>query len=77
MANLAALCYMLPLALGIATMAQVGFAAGARDVRRARVSAGAGLLIACVLAVLIGVLLWVWESALVALYTVPIRRCAR
>jgi MATE family multidrug resistance protein len=68
-ANLAALCYMLPLALAIAVMAQVGQAAGARDWRRARVSAGAGLVLAGVLAALLGLLLWLGENLLVTAYT--------
>lgn len=68
-ANLAALCYMLPLALAIAAMAQVGQAAGARDWRRARVSAGAGLALAGVLATLLGLLLWLGENVLVRAYT--------
>lgn len=57
-ANLAALCYMLPLALAIATLAQVGQAAGARDWRRARCSIGAGLLLAGGLSTLLGLVLW-------------------
>ena len=68
-ANLAALCYMLPLALSIATLAQVGMAAGARDWLRARISVKAGLVLACGLATLLGVCLWVAETPLVAAYT--------
>ncbi len=64
-ANLAGICYMLPLALSIATLAQVGQAAGARDWPRARVAAGAGLLLACLLASILGFLLWLSEEALV------------
>jgi MATE family multidrug resistance protein len=68
-ANLAAICYMLPLALSIATLAQVGQAAGARDWRRAQVSAGAGLVMACALASVMGFLLWLIKEPLVAAYT--------
>lgn len=57
-ANLAALCYMLPLALAIATLAQVGQAAGAHDWRRARCAIGAGLLLAGTLSSLLGWGLW-------------------
>ncbi len=64
-ANLAAVCYMLPLALAIATLAQVGLAVGARDWRRAQVSAGAGLLLAGTLSIGLGFMLWLSEAALV------------
>jgi len=64
-ANLAAICYMLPLALAIATLAQVGLAAGASDWCRAQVSAGAGLLLAGTLATVLGLMLWLSEAALV------------
>ncbi|MFZ4539165.1 MATE family efflux transporter [Propionivibrio sp.] len=57
-ANLAAICYMLPLALAIATLAQVGQAAGARDWRRAEASIAAGLLLAGGLSLALGLLLW-------------------
>jgi len=68
-ANLAALCYMLPLALAIATLAQVGQAAGARDWRRARASIGAGLLLAGVLASLLGLALWLAAGPLTEAYS--------
>lgn len=68
-ANLAAICYMLPLSLAIATLAQVGQAAGARDWRRARVSVLAGLILAGALATLLGGVLWLSEAALVRAYT--------
>lgn len=68
-ANLAALCYMLPLALSIATLAQVGQAAGACDGQRARASIAAGLLLAGGLSALLGVLLWLAAAPVVALAT--------
>lgn len=68
-ANLAALCYMLPLALSIATLAQVGLAAGARNWPLARFSIRAGLVLASGLATLLGVLLWLCETPLVHAYT--------
>ncbi len=68
-ANLAAICYMLPLALGMATLAHAGQAAGAHDWRRARAAAGAGLLLAGALAVVLGALLWLTAQAVIAAYT--------
>ncbi len=68
-ANLAALCYMLPLALAIATLAQVGQAAGARDWPRSRAAIGAGLLLAGGLSTLLGVLLWLAAEPVVFAYT--------
>lgn len=68
-ANLAAICYMPPLALAIATLAQVGFAVGAHDWRRARLSAAAGLVLACAVACLLGGALWLGETAVVRAYT--------
>jgi MATE family multidrug resistance protein len=69
-ANLAALCYMLPLALAIATLAQVGQAAGARDWARSRAAIGAGLLLAGGLSTLLGVGLWLAAEPIVHAYTV-------
>ncbi|WP_374680940.1 MATE family efflux transporter [Accumulibacter sp.] len=68
-ANLAAICYMLPLALAIATLAQVGYNAGARDWPRAQASATAGLLLAGVLSTLLGGLLWLLAAPLTAAYS--------
>ena len=68
-ANLAALCYMLPLALAIATLAQVGQAAGARDWGRSRAAIGAGLLLAGGLSTMLGVLLWLAAEPLAFAYT--------
>ena len=68
-ANLAALCYMLPLALAIATLAQVGQAGGARDWLRARSAILAGLLLAGGLSTLLGALLWFAAEPVVTAYT--------
>jgi MATE family multidrug resistance protein len=68
-ANLAALCYMLPLALSIATLAQVGQAAGARDWPRAKASIGAGLLLAGGLSSALGLALWLTARPLIAAYS--------
>lgn len=68
-ANLAALCYMLPLAIAIATLAQVGQAAGARDWQRARAAIAAGVLLAAGLSTLLGGLLWLGAEPVVRAYT--------
>lgn len=68
-ANLAALCYMLPLALAIATLSQVGQAAGARDWPRSKASIAAGLLLAGGLSSALGLLLWLVARPLTAAYT--------
>lgn len=77
-ANLAAICYMLPLSLGIATLSQVGQAAGARDWPRARLSALSGMALASALSLLLGAVLWLAEAPLVRAYTVDpaVRRVA-
>ena len=68
-ANLSALTYMLPLSLGIATMAAVGQALGARDWPRVRATIQAGLLLAAILSSLLGVMIWWFAEPLVAAYT--------
>jgi MATE family multidrug resistance protein len=67
--NLGGVCYMLPLSLGLATLPCVGHAAGARDWRRARVAALAGIAIACLASALFGAALWLARTALVDAYT--------
>lgn len=68
-ANLAALAYMLPLSLAIATLARVGQAAGARDWWRCRAVAGAGIAIAVVASGVVGVALYLYAAPLVRLST--------
>ena len=68
-ATLGGICYMLPLSLGVATLAQVGLAAGARDWRRASIAAAAGLALACALSTLFGFTVWLVEKPLAAAYT--------
>lgn len=68
-ANLSALVYMLPLSLAIATMAALGQAVGARDRPRAKATIRAGLLLAAGLSSLMGLLLWLGASPLIAAYT--------
>lgn len=69
MANLAALCYMLPLSLAIATLANVGQSVGARHWPRAHAAIASGLLLAASLSSLVGLLLWLSALPLVAAYT--------
>ena len=64
-ANLASITFMLPLSLALATLTQVGHAAGARDWLRARISAQSGILLAAGLASLLGVLIWLVREGLV------------
>ncbi len=66
-ANIAAVCYMLPLALALATLAEVGQAAGARQWHRSRVVVAAGIVLAAALSTLLGALLWFFAPPLVAL----------
>jgi MATE family multidrug resistance protein len=68
-ANLAGVCYMLPLSLGMATLSCVGQAAGARDWACARVSALAGLSVGSFVSVLFGAVLWFGRTRLVDAYT--------
>ncbi|MBL8397869.1 MAG: MATE family efflux transporter [Candidatus Accumulibacter sp.] len=68
-ANLAAICYMLPLAVGIATLAQVAQAVGGSYWQRARSSIVAGLLLASGLSAAVGALLWLFGGPLTAVYT--------
>lgn len=68
-ANLAALCYMLPLALGIAALAGVGRAMGAGlPAQAGRVALAAGAL-AVLLSSLMGGLVWWQAEPLIAAYT--------
>lgn len=68
-ANLAALCYMLPLSLAIATLSAAGQAIGARDWPRVHAVIGAGLLLAAGLSTSAGLLLWAAAEPLVEAYT--------
>lgn len=67
--NLAALCYMLPLALAIATLSAVGRSVGARDWRQAHVYIVAGLLLAATLSTVLGILLWGLREPVVAAFS--------
>lgn len=68
-ANLAALCYMLPLSIAIAALSAVGQAVGARDWRRAHAAIGAGLILAAGLSTTVAALLWLGAGPVVAVYT--------
>jgi MATE family multidrug resistance protein len=68
-ANLAALCYMLPLSLAIATLSAVGQAVGARDWRRAHATIGAGLVLAAGVSTSVAVVLWLAAGPVVGAYT--------
>ena len=57
-ANLSAMVYMFPLAVGTATAALVGQSAGAGDVRAGRDMARAGFWVACVGSAVLALLLW-------------------
>jgi len=67
--NLAALVFMLPLALGNAASVVVGQALGARQHARARAAGLAGLALAFACAVLVGATLYWFASAIAGLYT--------
>lgn len=68
-ANLAALLYMLPLALAIATLARVGQAGGARDGAAMSRAAMAGMLLAAAFSLLLGGALWLAAPLVVAGFT--------
>ena len=68
-ANLAALAYMLPLSLGVATLARVGSHAGGRDWSAARAATRAGMGLAALLSTLTGVLLYVVAGPLVGAFS--------
>lgn len=68
-ANVAALCYMLPLSLSVATSAIVAQAIGADDAVGARRASRVGLRLAVGIAVCVSLLIWLSRHAIVHLYT--------
>lgn len=68
-ANMAALVYMLPLAMSIATLVMVGQAAGARDLARVRATIRVSMALTCAFAILIGIILWLLRVPLIELST--------
>ena len=69
-ANLAAILFMVPLALGVATSALVAQSLGAGDPRVARVAALRGFRLAMGIALLAAALVWLLREPIVALYTI-------
>ncbi|HET6718933.1 MAG TPA: MATE family efflux transporter [Rhodocyclaceae bacterium] len=67
--NLAAIAYMIPLSIAIATLSRVGQAAGARDPARCRAAARAGSRLAMGAALLVGALIFLLGPWLLAGFT--------
>jgi MATE family multidrug resistance protein len=68
-ANLAALCFMVPLALSIATATLTAHAIGAEDRARARRTAVTGIRIAVTVSAALVLVLWVLRDLIVRAYT--------
>jgi MATE family multidrug resistance protein len=68
-ANLAALCFMLPLSLSVATATLTAQAIGAEDPRRARETALTGMRIGALVATVTVLMLWALRGAIVGLYS--------
>lgn len=69
MSNIAALCYMMPMAIGIASASLTAQAIGAQDLAKARAMGRAGITIAISGAVLTSLLLVIGRPALLKVYT--------
>ena len=69
MSNLAALCYMMPMAIGIASASLTSQAIGAQDMARAMLTGRAGFILAITGAVLTSALLVAFKPLILALYT--------
>lgn len=69
MSNLAALCYMMPMAVGVATASLTAQAIGAQNMKKARDMGRAGILVVIVGALLTAVLLILGRPLAVRLYT--------
>lgn len=68
-ANLAAIVYMMPLSVAMATLTYVGNAVGARDWKRAGSAAWAGVCQATLFAGLLSIILWALRDYFIAVYT--------
>lgn len=68
-ANLAAVVYMLPLAMSIAILVLVGQAAGAHDWARARMTIRVGMVLTTSIVSLVGLGLWIVREPVVALFS--------
>lgn len=69
MANLAALCYMMPMAIGIASASLTAQAIGAQDYARARRMGRAGILVVAIGASITATILIIGRDAILRLYT--------
>lgn len=69
MSNLAALCYMMPMAIGIASSSLTAQAIGAEDPARAQKTALAGLTVALTGAIITAIALVVGRPVILAVYT--------
>lgn len=67
--NLAAVAYMIPLSVAIATLARVGQAAGARDAARCHAAARAGTRLATAASLVVGLLVYFAGAALLGGFT--------
>jgi len=68
-ANLAALCFMVPLSLAVATSTLTAHAIGAEDAERARRTAATGIRIALIAGASLALAVWVLRHPIVRLYT--------
>lgn len=68
-ANLAALCFMVPLSLAVATSTLTAHAIGAEDAERARRTAATGIRIALIAGVLLALAVWTLRHPIVRAYT--------
>lgn len=71
--NFVGLCYMLPLAISIATLTLVGQASGAGDTQRIRQTTAAGLQLGGFSAIALGLFFWLGAGPLIGIY-VPDRQ---
>ncbi len=69
MANLAAVCYMMPMAIGIASASLTAQAIGAKDPRRAQLTGRAGFALVLLGVLLTALLLITFKPQILALYT--------
>jgi multidrug resistance protein, MATE family len=68
-ANLAALCFMVPLSLSVATATLTAHAIGAEDAARAERTAAAGIRIAVLVSASLALAVWALRAPIVRLYT--------
>jgi len=68
-ANLAALCFMVPLSLGVATATLTAHAIGAEEIARGRRTASAGIRIAVIASASLALAVWTLRHPIVRLYT--------